>query len=417
MFTSDSRSVSWARGGAELGRITPAVWWLVGSLYTTQALALMFFVVAFVAILREQGASLDQVGMVYMLGMVWPFKFLWAPLVDAFGSRRYGHYRCWLLATQGTMVVVLAAMGRYDPLADFTIIYALCLVIALLSATQDIAADGLVCRLLPATERGLTNGLQIAGNLLGTLLGAGVVLMGYRYVGWSGSMLILAAVTAVTWMQLLAFREPQWLVQALTMGANLRRLWSFWREPGRWYWLAVLTLYPIGSSLVYAMIAPLLVDAGWSLDRIGLVLNVAGSAAGVVSAMAAGGLVRKVGRRNAMIGAAALQCVGIFAIWPLAAGQHGMSAATVAVVVYYLCYNPAAVVLALLMMDEASVASPATDYALQFSVNQFFAFGMISVGAMIAQRTGYAGMMWIAAGAGLVALVLSFWYREPARLY
>jgi len=266
-------------------------------------------------------------------------------------------------------------------------------------------------------ERGLSNGLQIAGNLLGTLLGAGVVLMSYRYVGWSGSMLILAAATAVTWMQLLAFREPQWQVRTPTMSANLRRFWSFWSEPGRCYWLAVLILYPIGASLAYSMIAPLLVDAGWSLDRIGLVLNVAGSAAGVVSAMAAGGLVRKVGRRNAMIGAAALQCMGILAIWPLATGQHGMLAATVAVVVYYLCYNPAAVVLALLMMDEASVASPATDYALQFSVNQFFAFGMISVGAVIAQRTGYAGMMWITAGAGLVALVLSFWYREPARLY
>lgn len=416
MSTSDSSSVGRVHGGIGSDRIAPAVWWLIGSLYTTQALALMFFVVALVAILREQGASLDQVGMVYMLGMVWPFKFLWAPLVDAFGSRRRGHYRCWLLGMQGAMVAVLAAMSRYDPMADFTVVYALCLVIALLSATQDIAADGLACRLLPAAERGLANGLQIAGNLLGTLLGAGVVLMGYQYVGWSGSMLMLAAVTAMTWVQLLAFHEPQWPVRASTIGANLRRLGSFWREPGRWYWLAVLTLYPIGSSLVYAMIAPLLVDAGWSLDRIGLVLNVAGSAAGVASAMAAGGLVRKVGRRNAMIGAAALQCVGILAIWPLAAGQHGVLAATVAVVVYYLCYNPAAVVLALLMMDEASAASPATDYALQFSVNQFFAFGMISAGALIAQRTGYAGMMWIAAGAGLVALVLSFWYREPARL-
>jgi len=152
MSTSDPRSVDWVRGGTGSGRVAPAVWWLVGSLYTTQALALMFFVVAFVAILRKQGAALDQIGMVYMLGMVWPFKFLWAPLVDAFGNQHRGHYRCWLLGTQGAMVVVLVAMGRYDPMADFIVIYTLCLVIALLSATQDIAADGLLCRLLAARD-------------------------------------------------------------------------------------------------------------------------------------------------------------------------------------------------------------------------------------------------------------------------
>jgi len=419
MSTSDTGAHGVAQivsHNAEPARIAPATWYLIGSLYTTQSLALMFFVVAFVAILRAQGASLDQIGMVYALGMVWPFKFLWAPLVDAFGSKRCGHYRSWLLGMQGAMVVVLGVMSQYDPVRDFTTIYMLCLGIALLSATQDVAADGLVCRLLPATARGLANGLQIAGNLLGTLLGAGVVLMAYRDLGWSGSMWLLAVVTAVTWVQLWAFREPAWpLAGAPSVAAKLRRFWSFWRAPGRGYWLAVLTLYPIGSGLVYGLITPTLVDAGWALDRIGLVLNVAGSLAGALSAVAAGGLIRNIGRRRAMIGAAALQIVGIGAIWLIVLGQHGVLTATTAVVIYYLCYNPAAVVLALLMMDEASAASPATDYALQVSVNQFFAFGMIAASAWIAQSAGYAATMWMATAAGLAALALSHGYRATAK--
>jgi len=419
MSTSDTGAHDIARmvsHNAEPARIAPATWYLIGSLYTTQALAPMFFVVAFVAILREQGASLDQVGMVYMLGMVWPFKFLWAPLVDAFGSRRHGHYRGWLLGMQGAMVIVLGVMSQYDPAQDFATLYLLCLGIALLSATQDVAADGLVCRLLPATARGLANGLQIAGNLLGTLLGAGVVLMGYRDLGWSGSMWLLAAVTAVTWLQLWAFREPVWpMAEIPSLAVTLQRFWSFWRAPGRGYWLAVLTLYPIGSGLVYGLITPVLVDAGWALDRIGFVLNVAGSLAGVLSAVVVGGMIRSIDRRRAMIGAAALQIVGIGAIWLIVLGQHGVLTATTAIVIYYLCYNPAAVVLALLMMDEASAASPATDYALQFSVNQFFAFGMIAASAWIAQSAGYAAAMWIATAAGLAALALSYGYRASAR--
>jgi len=99
--------------------------------------------------------------------------------------------------------------------------------------------------------------------------------------------------------------------------------------------------------------------------------------------------------------------VGIGAIWLIVLGQHGVLTATTAVVIYYLCYNPAAVVLALLMMDEA--------YALQVSVNQFFAFGMIAASAWIAQSAGYAATMWMATAAGVAALALSYGYRATAK--
>jgi hypothetical protein len=45
-----------------------ATWWLLASLYTTQYLGLGFFMVALVAILRERGVPLEQLGMVYLLG-------------------------------------------------------------------------------------------------------------------------------------------------------------------------------------------------------------------------------------------------------------------------------------------------------------------------------------------------------------
>jgi len=395
----------------------PKSWWtLIGSLYTTQSLALMFFVGAFVAILRQQGASLDQIGMVYLLGMVWPFKFLWAPLVDAWSpARRHGHYRSWLLLIQGSMVAVLAVMGRYDPVHDFHLIYLLCLLMAFLSVTQDIAADALVCRLLPASARGFANGLQIAGNLLGTLLGAGVVLMGWHHLGWGGSMRALAAATAITWGQLWLFGEPAWPVQAASITRHFQRVWTFWKMPGRGYWLAILCIYPIGSSIAYALIIPALVDAGWEMQRIGFILNVAGAGAGILSAVAFGGLIRAISQRTAMVTAAILQLAGIAAIWLLLSATHEAAMAAALVVTYYVCYNPAAVMLAFLMMQATDTASPATDYAQQFSVNQFFALGMIAAGAFIAQRAGYTAALWIATGASLVALILACGWRMPAQ--
>ncbi len=52
-------------------------WALLASLYSTQYLGLNFFVVALVAILRSEGAELDTLGLVYMLGLIWPLKLLW----------------------------------------------------------------------------------------------------------------------------------------------------------------------------------------------------------------------------------------------------------------------------------------------------------------------------------------------------
>ena len=70
-----------------------------------------------------------------------------------------------------------------------------CAVLAFLSSTQDIATDGLSRRLLSEKERGLGNGIQSAGGMLGNLLGGGAVLMAYPYLGWKGCMVILASVS------------------------------------------------------------------------------------------------------------------------------------------------------------------------------------------------------------------------------
>lgn len=392
--------------------IPRSTWWLLASLYTTQYLGLGFLIVALVAILRDQGASLDQVGLVYMLGMVWPLKFLWAPLVDRVRFGRRGHYRVWLLLTQGGLVLVLAAMGLVHPLADFPAVCGLGLLVAVLSASQDIAVDGLACRLLPPAGRGFGNGLQIAGNLLGNMLGGGVVLLTYPTLGWAVSMLILAAGTAVSFIQVLRYREPA-PAAAPSSGAGLVRcLAGFWTRPGGRFWLLLLLVYPVGSGLAYALIVPILVDAGWAMERIGFAVNVLGSVAGMASALVTGHLLRRLDRRRAMIGAALLQIPAIAILTLPILGITGDGTVTIAVVLYFLLYNPAATVLATLMMDHASPDRPATDYTVQYSLNMMFAMGAMSAAAALADRMGYGGVLAVAVATAVLAVLLSLRYRH-----
>ncbi|GAA3990494.1 MAG: MFS transporter [Stenotrophomonas sp.] len=396
--------------------IAKATWWLLASLYTTQSVALMFFMGAFVAILLEQGASMERVSLVYAVGMVWPFKLLWAPFIDRFRLGWLGHYRGWLILMQSGLVITLVALAGLDVVRDFEAIYAGCLLIALLSATQDIAVDGLACRVLPPARRGLGNGLQIAGGLMGNLVGAGAVLVAYRYVGWHGSMMILAAVTAVSLVQLVFYREPRWpAVQARTRDFVLR-LWTFWRQPGWPRWLLLVLFYTVSSSLAYALVIPLLMARGWSLDRVGWVVNVFGSVLGCAAAMGSGWALYRLGRRRALVWAAVLQVLGVLAIALLLREELSDGIAMAAVGVYFLGYNPAAVVLATLMMDHVSRDSPATDYTVQYSLNQFFALGMITAGAALAVPMGYGGVLALAAAVAVLAAGLAGIYREPLHM-
>lgn len=388
-------------------------WLLLGCLYTTQFLALGFFVVALVAILRGEGASLDTIGLVYLLGTFGALKFLWAPLIDRFALRRVGHYRGWLLGLQSAMVVVLLAMGRFEPMADFPLVYALCMLVALCSMMQDVAVDALACRMVPPSQRGLANGLQTAGGLLSFMIGGGLVLMAYPHVGWRGAMWILAAGNAVSLLPLLFFREPRWPARQQRGRDLLLRVWTFWRQPGGGHWLLMLALCPTAIGLSYIMITPVLVDAGWPMARIGLVVNILGSLVGAVSAVLTGWVIRHVGRRRVLIGAALLQIPAVLAVAIPVAGHTGVVAVALAVSLYYIAYNPTWTVLATMMMDRAAPSSPGTDYSLQWSFYVAFQMAISAAGMALAERFGYQGVLLLATAVACVTVLAAWRYRVP----
>lgn len=390
-------------------------WWLLSSLYITQFLGLAFFVVALVAILRSGGASLDRISLVYALGLFGAVKFLWAPIIDRFALRRLGHYRGWLLVMQLAFIAALLALARFDPLNDFPTVYLLCLVIAALSTTQDIAVDALACRMVPARQRGLANGLQTAGGLISFMIGGGLVLALYPQIGWAGAMLILAAANLVSLILLLAFREPAWPPTALRGRALLGRVWTLWRQPGGLRWLGLVALAPAAISLAYALITPMLVDAGWTIERIGLIVNVLGSLAGALVAVLTGWYINRVSRQRALRTAMICQVLSVAGVAAIALGATSNATAGAAVLVFFIFYNPTWAVLATLMMDRASPASAGTDYSVQWSAYVVFQMVASGLAMTLAERLGYLNVMGIALALSLVIVAAGFVYHpgEP----
>ncbi|MEW9612497.1 MFS transporter [Shinella sp. S4-D37] len=389
----------------------PANWILIASLYVTQFLPVSFFFMGLPAILREQGRTLEEIGALYLLGFVWVFKIVWAPLVDRISFGRLGHYRGWLLAMQAAMIAMLVLIGQIDGLANFPLLVVLGLVLTVFSATQDIATDAVTCRLLPAELRGLGNSVQVAGGLVGIVLGGGLTLALYPTIGWTGCFLLMAGVLAACFVQILFFREPQ--VPASRAVAGYGRIWRVWARPGMAGWAALMVIVPLGIGMIFAMLSPMLVDIGWSLEAVGFTLNIVGSLVGLLAVFGAGLLIRRFGRKRMLVAAAFAQAAIILSVLPLAGGAREPLLIVPGLVLVFLIYNPIATVMLTIMMDRAAAGSEGTDFTAQYSLYSFMGFLSGAVALQVAGAVGYQMLVLIAAGlavlAGLLAIKL---YRE-----
>lgn len=379
---------------------------LLGSLYITQYLGLGFFMEALVAILRREGVPLEQLGLVYLLAFFWVVRFLWSPFVDRFIAQRGGAYKGFLLFVQFILVLMLALISFLEIPQHLPLIFAACLLFGFFSATQSIATDALAFKLLSEENRGIGNSIKVSGNLLGHILGGGAALVIYEYWGWSVSLYFIVLLTLLSFIQLLFFQEPQSRLIQRADEVNFKAIWEFWRGARQKKWLYLLFLYPTGICMSYALITPILVDAGWGLDRIGFIVHTLGTSMGVAGALATGWMIRVWGRRRMLLSLAPIQALGVLMLFLPLWGYHSewivfLSAGTI-----HLLYSPVMTLLSTLMMDRISPKSPATEYALQHSLLLLLGFVAVAIGLILAGKIGYHGVILLSS----LLCILSFFY-------
>ena len=374
---------------------------LITALYFTQWLGVGFLTIGLVAILREGGTPLATLGLLQTIGIIWPLKFLWAPLVDRYGSSRRGHYRSWLIPLQLGLVLSLLALTPFVPPSEHLgPIIAICVLFVVFSATQDIAADALTVRLLGTGDRGIGNGIQVGGNYLGSVVGGGLAVVVYDRLGWVPALLMLALLTATALAVVIAHREPE--REPVEQRAGYRDLLTVFRQDGCRSWtFVVVPLYYIGAAVGYAIVSPALVDAGWSLTKIGVVTGVVASVPAVLSSLGSGWLAARLGRRRTLVLGGVLLALSSLGLLPLALGSASTVWTTVALCLFMATYAMANVVVYTINMDYSRRESAGTDFTTLTSFALAVSFLAAGIGLALAEVIGYPGVLL-----GSVVLVL-----------
>lgn len=379
---------------------------LLGSLYISQYIPLMFFVQALPVFMREQGASLESIGLIYLLGLPLLFKVFWSPWIDRHGYTRWGHYRFWIVTFQFLLAGIAALCAFVSLQTNFIVLFGLLMAMATLAASQDIATDALAVGLLTPSERGWGNGIQMAGNYLGAMLGGGVMLVLLNQWGWTRSLLALALMVVVALVPILRHREHLPQEHAKTDLPMWMDLVNFYRRPGVWRWLMLLTLYVVGGSMAESMFRPLLVDIGLSLADIGWLLGVVGNGASIVGAVVSGLLVVPLGRRRSLLVFGLLQTLAILTYLLPAAGVSNRPMLYLVTIVAGFANSAIFTVSSTVMMDKSRLSMAGTEFTAQTSMVYFGAFLAAGISGVIASAIGYQGLFGVSAAVALLTVVL-----------
>lgn len=389
---------------------------LLFSLYFAQGLPFGFFSLALPVILREAGVSLVAIGTLGLLTLPWVLKFLWAPLLDAGGSRRRR-----LLGLQLAAVAGALALMAGGPESGFALLFVAAFTFNLVAASQDVLTDGLAVRMLDARERGLGNGLQVGAYRVGMILGGGLLLWLYARGGWRVVFLTMALLLAVTVLPVLRLRDPP--RERGLPAAQARSLVFAWfarmRQPTILATIAIIVGYRFGDQLVTAMLGPFLKDAGLALETIALMKGAVGSATSLVGAVVGGVFVFAVGRRRALLVSGLAQAACFLLYIAAARGQGGVTLLWVATVAEGVIGTVATVALFTLMMDAADPEHAGTDYTLLASV--VVLVGMVAglVAGLVAELFGYTTTFvtgTVLAVAGCLGVIGWLDRKAPAQL-
>ncbi|THJ64631.1 MFS transporter [Arthrobacter echini] len=377
---------------------------LVGGLYVTQYLGIGFFTIGLVGILRDSGVSLATLGLIQLIGIIWPLKVFWSPLVDRFGSRRLGHYRSWLLIFQTGLVLSLIALVPFtDPAGSLGIVLTLCAIYVVCSATQDIAADAIAVRMLTGTLRGWGNGIQVAATYLGSVIGGGLSIAVYDRFGWMAALGLLTAATLVGLVLVLQFREPVRTTPPTALSNGFRALGSVLGQPGCRPWaLVTVPLLYSGSAGIYALVTPALVDAGWSLTLIGTVTAIIASIPAILAGVAAGGAIARWGRAPVLIIGVIVLLTGSIGLLVTLTGEAPTALTIITLCVFMSGYTATNVVAYTVTMDFSRPSTAGTDFTLLTSIGLAVSFIASSLGLALAGVVGY-----LATGSLALALVLA----------
>lgn len=289
---------------------------LLFSLYLSQGLPFGYQATALPVYLRESGTSLTLIGFSTILAAPWFLKVFWAPAVDTVWNGRMGRRRSWIIPLQ-VMLFTAIVSASFTSTAGLVPLVINIFLLNLISATQDIAVDGLAVDILSENELGYGNAAQVVGYKAGMIISGGLLVWLSRYFGWNILFAVMAAISLLPLLLILFYRETgrgrvhAAKVTLAELAGTLKR--RIGMSSFRWL-LLFIAFYKFGEIMIDVMYKPFLIDSGISGSDIGLWVGTYGMAASIAGSAAGGLLASKLPVYRSLVYASVLRLLPLLYI-------------------------------------------------------------------------------------------------------
>jgi PAT family beta-lactamase induction signal transducer AmpG len=382
--------------------------------------------------LREAGIERATIGYLSWVGLVYGFKWVWAPLVDRlpipFLTRWMGRRRSWLLFAQLLITGGLVGMALHDPRLHLQPIVWCALMVAFGSATQDIALDALRIESADVDRQAaLAAAYQTGYRLAMIWAGAGVLWIAagaeisgaaaYQHGAWQVAYLVMAASMLAGMVTVLFSKEPVRIV--LPPAKNMREwlhstlIGPFSEFFSRYRWQAVLILslisvYRISDVVMGIMANPFYVDMGYTKIEVATVSKIYGVVMTLAGAFIGGVLSMRVGvMRVLMLGAILSAGSNLLFSW-LAGHGHDVNALIFVISADNLSSGIASAAFIAYLSSLTNINYSATQYAIFSSIMLLLPKFLAGYSGTYVDKFGYANFFTATALLGVPVVILVF---------
>lgn len=223
-----------------------------------------------VLLYKDMGLSVKSLAFwTSVVCLPWSFKPLWSPVVERFRTKRW-----WVVSMQVVLALLFFALGAsmFSGGAFYPLSLSIMALVAVASASHDIACDGYYMMALPAREQSFFVGIRSTFFRVSMVLATGLVPfiaggIGEAYeptVGWGVALLSVGVLMAGLGMCCRKFMPR--IVEPVGRQDNglsifLRALKSFFTHKGAASVICFLITYRLGEALLTKLVPPFLTSA------------------------------------------------------------------------------------------------------------------------------------------------------------
>jgi PAT family beta-lactamase induction signal transducer AmpG len=382
--------------------------------------------------LAQSGVTRTSIGLFAFVGVSYNLKFLWSPLIDRLPlpvlTAILGRRRSWALVTQIALVFAILALGMSDPAVNAARTALFAVIVAFLSASQDIVIDAFRIELLTEEEQGAGAAATQLGYRLGMIASSAGALYASAYGGWHFAYGLMAVLMSVGIVTVLLTPEPDSPPLILLVGGTAAGRVLDWLKTAvvapfadfmkRRGWIAMLlfiVLYKFGDALAGAMASPLYVSLGFTAGEVAAISKVFGVMASLVGLAMGGAVVARWGLFPSLLICGVLQNVSTLMYAVLAHSGHDTGMLALSILLENITGGLGSAAFVAYMSELCSREFTATQYALLSSLAAIGRTTLASSGGWLSERLGWEPFFVLATFAGLPSLLLLLWMMRRGR--